>query len=90
MNSETVPAELIEHIKRISALDATKAQHLVEEVLSFYQESVEHFVARRHRELQRQGLANLQIYHQIREELPERCFAAPVLSERQIRRMIYG
>ena len=90
MNHETVPTELIEHLQRISALDAVKARQLVEEVLNFYQEGVEHFVSRRHRELQLQGLANSQIYTLIAQELSQRCFAAPVLSERQIRRMIYG
>ncbi|MGB0846488.1 MAG: hypothetical protein ACPGSM_07170 [Thiolinea sp.] len=90
MNPETIPSELIEHLQRISSLDAAKAQQLVEEVLSFYQDSVEQYVARRHRELQLQGMANSQIYALIRRELALRCFAAPALSERQIRRIIYG
>ena len=90
MKHETIPAELIEHLQRISALDAMKARQLVEEVLAFYQESVEQYVTRRHRELQFQGLANSQIYTRISQELAQRCFAAPPLSERQIRRMIYG
>ena len=90
MNRQTIPIELIEHIKRISPLDTAKAHQLVEEVLNFYQESLEHYVTRRHRELQFQGLANSQIYTLIRQELAQRCFAAPELSERQIRRIIYG
>ena len=90
MKHEMIPTELIEHLQRISALDAAKACQLVEEVLGFYQESVEKYITRRHRELQLQGLANSQIYTLINQELNQRCFAAPVLSERQIRRIIYG
>ncbi len=90
MKSETVPAELIEHLTSISALDSAKAQQLVEEVLSFYQEAVEQYITRRHSECQFQGLANSQIYTLISQELAQRCFAAPALSERQIRRIIYG
>ena len=90
MRPETVPTELIEHLTRISSLDSAKAQQLVEEVLSFYQEDVEQFITRRHSELQFQGLANSQIYSLISQELAHRCFPAPTLSERQIRRVIYG
>lgn len=90
MRPDPVPAELIEHLQRISSLDSTKARQLVEEVLSFYQEGVEQYITRRHSELQFQGLANSQIYTAISTELQQRCFAAPSLSERQIRRIIYG
>ena len=90
MKPETVPAELIEHLTRISSLDGAKARQLVEEILSFYQEGVEQYITRRHGELQFQGLANSQIYTLISQELAQRCFAAPSLSERQIRRIIYG
>ena len=90
MRPEPVPAELIEHLQRISSLDASKAKQLVEEVLSFYNERVEPYITRRHSELKFQGLANSQIYTLISQELAERCFAAPALSERQIRRIIYG
>lgn len=90
MRPEPVPADLIEHIQRISSLDSAKARQLVEEVLSFYQEGVEPYITRRHSELQCQGLANSQIYTVISQELAQRCFAAPTLSERQIRRIIYG
>jgi hypothetical protein len=90
MRPEPVPAELIEHLQRISSLDASKAKQLVEEVLCFYQEGVEPYITRRHNELQFQGHANSQIYTLISQELAERCFAAPTLSERQIRRIIYG
>jgi hypothetical protein len=90
MRPEPVPTDLIEHIQRISSLDAAKTRQLVEEVLSFYQEGVEQYITRRHGELQFQGLANSQIYNVISQELAQRCFAAPTLSERQIRRIIYG
>jgi len=81
---------VIEHLQRISSLDSAKARQLVEEVLSFYQEGVEQYITRRHSECRFQGLSNSQIYTLISQELAQRCFAAPALSERQIRRIIYG
>jgi len=47
-------------------------------------------VRRRHRELQATGLANLAIFDRIADELASRPVAAPPLSPRQIRRIVYG
>jgi hypothetical protein len=59
-------------------------------VLTFLNESAEEFVRRRHRALQAAGLANPEIYLRLAAELSARRFRAPALTERQIRRMIYG
>lgn len=82
--------ELVEHLCKITRLDRSEAKRVIEEVVAFYQESPESFVSRRHRELQLGGYSNSQIYTLLKLELGMRCFAAPALSERQIRRMIYG
>ena len=82
--------ELIAHLERTSRLSRLEAERLVQEVVAFFSESLEDFVARRHREFQERGLRNEAIYARISEEVSERCFAAPALSERQIRRLIYG
>ena len=69
---------------------AREARRIVEEVVSFYGETIEAFVTRRHRELQAEGLRNHMIYTRIAEELEGWRFQAPQLSERQIRRIVYG
>ena len=81
---------LAEHLERTSRLSRAEAAKLIAEVVEFFSTTVEEFVARRHAELQAEDLRNEAIFARIREELAARCFAAPPLSERQIRRLIYG
>jgi hypothetical protein len=47
-------------------------------------------VRRRHRELQAAGRTNAEIFGRIAAELAGRPVAAPALSERQLRRIVYG
>jgi hypothetical protein len=82
--------ELLDHLQRTTRLSREEAARAVREVLSFFSESTEEFVTRRHAELQEQDLDNAQIYHRIAGELRARRVAPPDLSERQIRRLIYG
>lgn len=90
MLSTYAPAELVEHLCRQNDLTPSQATRLIEEVLAFYNESSAAFIQRRHYELQKAGLANAAIYRQIREELEHHRFKLEPLSERQIRRTIYG
>ncbi len=82
--------ELVDRLTRISRLSRQEAIHLVDEVLAFLDESLEDFVRRRHRELQLEGRGNLEIFAQLAGEARRRRFRAANLSERQIRRLIYG
>lgn len=82
--------DLIEHLARSTPLDRATAARVVDEVVAYFAEPLESLVRRRHRELQREGHANAEIYAQIAAELAERPIAAPELSERQIRRLVYG
>ncbi len=82
--------DLVEHLVRVSALPAPAAARLVAEVVHYFSEPVEEFVRRRHRELQGSGLTNVEIFRQLTDELPARRFAAPPLTERQLRRIVYG
>ena len=82
--------ELVQRLTRSSALSAREADHLIEEVLAFLDESIEQFVRRRHAELQRAGLNNVGIYQQLIVEAAGRRFRAPDLTTRQIRRLVYG
>ena len=82
--------ELIEYLARSSRLSPAEAHRLVQEVLAFMNETPEDFIRRRHLQLQTQGVSNQVIFRQLASELTQRRFRAPVLSERQIRRVIYG
>lgn len=82
--------DLIAHLTRTSPLGPGEAARVVADVLSYFSEPVEEFVRRRHGELKTRGLTNDEIFPRIATELPLRRVAAPDLSIRQLRRMVYG
>jgi hypothetical protein len=82
--------DLLDHLVRSTALSRDQAMRVVAEVITYFDEPIETFVRRRHRELQTEGLANAAIYQRIRNDLKFWRVAAPETSERQIRRIIYG
>ncbi len=82
--------ELVEHLCRMTRLAPFEARRVVEEVLAYLSESPAEFITRRHGELQREGYANAEIFQRLAGELEHRRFTAPRLSERQIRRLVYG
>ncbi len=82
---------LIDHLCHNSELSPSQARKLVTEVIAYLAESPEDYVRRRHRELkQEQGLANPEIFGRIEAEVVQRVFATAALTQRQIRRIIYG
>ena len=81
---------LVAHLCRSSGISPSSATHLIAEVVDFFTDSIEGYVHKRHTELQASGLRNDAIYKRIQTELATRRFAAPQLSTRQIRRIIYG
>jgi len=81
---------LIEHLSRSTRLPDAQARRVVEDVLAYFNETVDDFVIRRHAELQSQGVRNDAIFDQLAIELTRRPFTQPSLSKRQIRRLIYG
>lgn len=83
-------ADLIAHLTRTSVLGPGEATRVVAEVLAYFSESANEYVQRRHGELQSRGLTNEQIFARIAAELPARRVAAPELSVRQLRRIVYG
>ena len=85
-----VESALVDHLVAGTGLTASEAQRVVEDVLAFYAEPVDEFVRRRHTELKTYGAKNDEIFVRIAEELSERVVAAPSLSERQLRRIIYS
>ena len=81
---------LLAYLGRTSGLTLGQLTRLVEDVLAFFDESAEEFVRRRHRELQQQGQPNSEIFPRVCQEAAQRRFRAPLYSERQIRRIVYG
>jgi hypothetical protein len=83
-------AELVEYLRRTEGLEEGHAVRLVSEVLAYFSETTESFVRRRHKELQTHGLRNREIFERIGSELVDLRVRPPSLSERQIRRLLYG
>jgi hypothetical protein len=88
--SDSYPPDLIRHIAASTGLPETTASRVVADVTAYFGETVEEFVRRRHGELQRRQRKNDEIWPQIAAELGARRFAAADVSERQLRRMVYG
>ncbi|MFI7382907.1 hypothetical protein [Streptomyces sp. NPDC049813] len=82
--------ELVDHLTRSTSLGRGEALRVVQDVLAYFDESAQDFVRRRHRELQSAGLVNAAIFEQITAELRYRAVAPPELSQRQLRRIVYG
>ncbi|MYV99822.1 hypothetical protein [Streptomyces sp. SID3343] len=82
--------ELVDRIAAVAGLSRAEATRVVDDVLAWYREPVEDYIRRRHRHHRLYGRRNPEIYRLIAAELAERNVAAPRLTERQIRRAIYG
>jgi hypothetical protein len=90
MPDRTDLADLIDYLVRSSRLTKPEAVRVVNEILEFMRDTAEDYIRRRHLQLQAQGLPNDAIFGQIAAELAQRRFRAPELTQRQIRRVIYG
>jgi hypothetical protein len=86
-----VPEQLlVDHVVASTGLTPAEAARVIGDVLAFHAEPVEDYVRRRHAQLKIHGAKNDDIFARIAQELAGRVVAAPQLSERQLRRMIYG
>lgn len=85
-----VDPRLLRHVMAGTGLSAAEAARVVEDVVAFHAEPVEDYVRRRHAEMRTYGARNEQIFARLRAELASRVVAAPDLSERQLRRIVYG
>jgi hypothetical protein len=88
-NAEGSP-DLARRVAASTGLTEATAARVVADVAAYFGETVEDFVRRRHEELRRRQLKNDQIWPAIAVELTAHRFAAPELSERQLRRIVYG
>jgi len=82
--------DLVDHLVRTTHLRAGVARRVIDDVVAYFGEPVEALVRRRHRELQAAGRSNAEIFDRIATELAARLVAAPELSARQLRRIVYG
>ena len=83
-------SELVERVVASTGLTAAEAARVIDDVVAFHAEPVEAYVRRRHAQLKTYGAKNPEIFARIAAELPDRVVAAPALSERQLRRLVYG
>ena len=81
---------LIHRVADSTGLTPGEAARVVEDVLAWYREPVEDYVRRRHAHHQLYGKRNPEIFALIADELADRAVAAPTMSERQLRRIVYG
>ena len=79
-----------QRLERLLGLAPAQALRAVLETFDCLTQGVDEYIAARHKELQARGMHNPAIYETIAQELPVLRFTAPALSERQIRRRIYG
>jgi hypothetical protein len=84
------PPDLASYLAASTGLPPATAGRVIADVTAYFSETIEEFVRRRHGELQRLQRKNEQIWPQIEDELAQRRFAAPGLSQRQLRRIVYG
>lgn len=87
---DEVPDDLLRHVVRTSGLPPAIARRVVSDVMGYFVETTEEYVRRRHAELRAGQVPNARIWQVIGEELVARPVAAPALSERQLRRIVYG
>ena len=86
----TADPELVERIATSTGLSPADAARVVEDVVAFHAEPVEEYVRRRHAQLKTFGEKNPEIFARIADELAGRVVAAPPLTERQLRRIVYS
>ncbi len=88
--ADPFPQDLARYLAASTGLPPATAVRVVADVATYFNETVEEFVRRRHAELRRRPHKNEEIWPLLAAELEQRRFAAPDLSERQLRRIVYG
>lgn len=83
-------AAIVAHVAASAGLSPAEAARVVEDVVAFHGEAAEDYVRRRHAEMKTYGAKNPEIFARLADELAGRVVAAPALSERQLRRIVYG
>lgn len=84
------PRELVRHVAGSTGLPIAVAARVVSDVVAYFGETTEDYVRRRHAELRGRGRKNAEIWAELADELALRPVRAGELTERQLRRMVYG
>lgn len=84
------PQDLVRHVAMSTGLDEATATRVVADVMAYFGQTVEQYVVKRHQDLRSRNRKNDDIWPQIAAELRSRRFSASDLSERQLRRIVYG
>ena len=87
---DSYPQDLVRHVARSTGLDDAPASSVVADDIAYIGQTLEQNVVIRHENLKRRNRKNDEIWPLIMDELKTRRFRADELSERQLRRMIYG
>ena len=88
--ADPFPRDLARYLAASTGLPQPTAVRVVADMATYFSETVEEFVRRRHIELRQRQRKNHEIWPLIAAELGQRRFAARGLSERQLRRIVYG
>ena len=84
------PQDLARYLAASTGLPQSTAMRVIADVTTYFSETIEEFVQRRRVELRQNQHKNHEIWPVIAAELGQHRFAAPGLSERQLRRIVYG
>jgi hypothetical protein len=84
------PQDLVRHVCTTTGLPPGTAERVIADVIAYFGETTEEYVRRRHNELHHRQYRNTQIWPLIAAELTYRPVVAPGLSQRQLRRIVYG
>jgi hypothetical protein len=87
---DSYPQDLVRHVARSTGLDEATASRVVADVMAYFGQTVEEYVVQRHGNLKSRNRKNDEIWPLIMGELRTRRFKADGLSERKLRRMVYG
>jgi hypothetical protein len=87
---DSYPQDLVRHVARSTGLDEATATRVVADVMTYFGQTVEEYVTTRHQNLKSRNRKNDDIWPLISGELQARRFKAGELSERQLRRIVYG
>ena len=87
---DSYPQDLVRHVARSTGLDEATASRVVADVMAYFGQTVEEYVVQRHGNLKSRNRKNDEIWPLIMVELRTRRFKADGLSERKLRRMVYG
>lgn len=84
------PQELVRHVAKSTGLDEATASRVVADVMAYFAQTVDEYVRNRHAHLKSRNRKNDDIWPLLMDELTARRFKAGELSQRQLRRIVYG